>query len=225
MEPYYQDELVTIYNADCADVLPSIDPADVALVLTDPPYGMDYLGNHADRATDGKVGGKQASSRSWPRVEGDNMPFDPEPLLSYGRCVLWGANFYASKLPDMGCWLVFNKRGEGGQSSPMQGDAELAWTNMPSQRVHLFSKVWHGAPRWRAEPVLHPTQKPVDLMRWIIEKWTEPGDLVLDPYMGSGPVAQACAEMGRRYVGVELVEDYCAAAVGRLSQQALDLTT
>jgi len=61
-------------------------------------------------------------------------------------------------------------------------------------------------------------------MRWIIDRWTEPGDLVLDPYMGSGPVAQACADLGRRYIGVELVEEYCAVAVKRLSQQTLDLT-
>ena len=223
MTPYYDRDGIVIYHADCRDVLPSIDPSSVDLLLTDPPYGMDYVGNHADRATDGKVGGKQASSRSWPRVEGDSEPFDPTLLLPFGRIVLWGANFYASKLPDMGTWLVFNKRGEGGEPNPMNGDAELAWTNFPGQRVHMFSKVWHGAPRWRAEPVMHPTQKPTDLMRWIIDRWTQPGDLVLDPYMGSGPVAQACHELGRRYIGIELVEDYCKAAVSRLAQQTLDL--
>lgn len=105
----------------------------------------------------------------------------------------------------------------------MQGDAELAWTNLPSERVHIYSKMWHGAPRWREEPILHPTQKPAALMRWILERWTEPNQLILDPYMGSGPVAQAAADLGRRYIGIELEEQYCAAAVGRLAQQTLPL--
>jgi len=70
---------------------------------------------------------------------------------------------------------------------------------------------------------VHPTQKPVALMRWILDKWTEPGDLVFDPYMGSGPIAQACHELGRRYIGVEIVEEYCQTAVNRLGQQTLAL--
>jgi site-specific DNA-methyltransferase (adenine-specific) len=59
-------------------------------------------------------------------------------------------------------------------------------------------------------------------MRWILERWTEPGDLIFDPYMGSGPVAEACRDLGRRYIGCEIVEDYCRAAVGRLAQGTLE---
>jgi site-specific DNA-methyltransferase (adenine-specific) len=58
-------------------------------------------------------------------------------------------------------------------------------------------------------------------MRWVIEQFTEPGDMVLDPYMGSGPVAQACKETGRGYLGIEIEATYCEAAVARLSQDAL----
>ena len=60
-------------------------------------------------------------------------------------------------------------------------------------------------------------------MRWIVDKWTEPGDLVFDPYMGSGPIARACLDLGRRYVGIEIVEEYCQTAVNRLGQLALAL--
>jgi adenine-specific DNA-methyltransferase len=62
----------------------------------------------------------------------------------------------------------------------------------------------------------------VGLMRWCLEQFTERADLIFDPYMGSGPVAQACAELGRRYIGCEIVEDYCRAAVGRLAQGTLE---
>ena len=221
--PYYDRDGITIWHADCRDILPTIDPAAVALLLTDPPYGIDYPGDHADRATNGRLAGGrvQASSRSWPRIAGDTERFDPAPLLRFGNAVLWGGNFYASRLPDSGKWLVFDKCGPDGKSSPMRGDAELAWTNLPGERVELFSKIWHGAPRWREEPILHPAQKPVALMHWIIDRWTKPGDLILDPYMGSGPVARAAQLLGRRYIGIELVEDYCKAAVNRLAQPSM----
>jgi DNA modification methylase len=84
--------------------------------------------------------------------------------------------------------------------------------------------MWTGAFRDSERNVkLHPTLKPVSLMRWIVDRWTQPGDLVLDPYMGSGPVAQACHDLGRRYIGVEIVEDYCRVAANRLAQGVLAL--
>lgn len=219
MKPYYTDDLVTIYNARCEDVLPSIDPASVDLLLTDPPYGM---GMDTDYSATGGAG--RLPGRKWDRrVEGDDVPFDPAHLLVYGRAVIWGANHFASRLPDSNGWIVWNKRGDGKPSGMHFGDCEIAWSNV-AQGIRMFSNVWHGAPRWRAEPSMHPTQKPAALMRWLVEKFTDPGQLVLDPYMGSGPVAQACHELGRRYVGIELVEDYCKVAVGRLAQQTLDLT-
>lgn len=224
MKPYYDQDGITIYHGDCADILPLVEPSTVALVLTDPPYGMGFMAdgrNATVRSPNGQIGGeKQASSRDWLSIEGDARPFDPTPLLRYSRLILWGANWYADRLPPSGCWFVFNKRGDG-LSAPLQGDCELAWSNLPSQRVHMFSHMWHGAPRWREEPVLHPNQKPTALMRWILDKWTQPGDLIFDPYMGSGPVAQACHEMGRRYIGVEIVEKYCEFAVKRLAQGVL----
>ena len=210
MTPYYADDLVTIYNARCEDVLPSIDPADVDLLLTDPPYGIDL---------DTDYSGLNGSHRTYERVSGDDAPFDPAPLLAYGRCVLWGANHYASRLPDSPSWISWDKRGD--QKPTMFADVELAWTNLGGPAIRY--RHWWGVNRASERGFhAHPTQKPVALMRWIVEKWTEPGDLVLDPYMGSGPVAQACHELGRRYIGVELVEDYCRIAVSRLSQQTFD---
>jgi DNA modification methylase len=60
-------------------------------------------------------------------------------------------------------------------------------------------------------------------MRWILEKWSKPGDLILDPYMGSGPIARACADLGRRYIGIEIEERYCEIAARRLQQAVLPL--
>jgi site-specific DNA-methyltransferase (adenine-specific) len=203
MRPYYQDDLVTIYCGDSLLVVPELDLTDVALLLTDPPYGMSYK---PLRGSDG--------SKLWREpVEGDAVPFDPSPWLEYPRVVLFGANWYAHRLPPSGGWIVWDKTPKGVKDGFHASHAELAWTNCCGS-VRKFSLQWGGEAH-NHEPRLHPTQKPVGLMRWIVEQWTEPGDLVLDPYMGSGPVAQACAETGRRYVGVEIQQGFCQKAAAR----------
>ena len=217
MVPYFDRDGITIYNARCEDVLPSIDPASVDLVLTDPPYGIGLRTDYAARGRG--LSPKWHKARNYPPVAGDDEPFDPAPLIGYGRCVLFGANNYADRLPASPSWIVWDRL----TGTTDAADAELAWTNLGGT-VRMFTHLWSGICRgsevgWH----VHPTQKPVALMRWIVDRWTKPGDLVLDPYMGSGPVAQACHELGRRYIGVELVEDYCEVAVGRLAQQTLDL--
>ena len=210
MSIYYQDERVTLYHGDCLEILPALDLSGVALVLTDPPYGMDYK---PLRGGDG--------SRRWAEgVRGDAEKFDPAHLLTYGRCILWGANWYADALPPSGGWIVWDKTPKGVKKGFYASHAELAWTNCCSS-VRKFSLQWGGEAR-DGEPHLHPTQKPVGLMRWLLQEFTEPGDLILDPYMGSGPVAEACRDTGRRYIGIELEERYCAAAVKRLDQGVLD---
>lgn len=204
----YDEDGIVIYHGDCRPMLGAL--AEIpALVLTDPPYGMDYK----------PLRGADGSKRWTEGVEGDAEPFDPEPLLRFPRLVLFGANWYAHKLPPSGGWLVWDKTPKGIKDGFAASHAELAWTNLCSS-VRKFSLQWGGEAR-NSEPFLHPTQKPVGLMRWIIEQFTKPGDMVLDPYMGSGPVAQACKETGRGYLGFEIDRRYCDAAVVRLSQGAL----
>lgn len=216
MTPYYDQDGITIYHGDCRDVLPTISDT-VALVLGDPPYGISIV----DGA--GHIGAEAMTSvGTYLPVHGDDEPFDPTPLLKYERVILWGANYYADKLPVSGGWIVWDK--DLGLNTTNFSDAELAWTNI-SGSVRVFRHLWKGMLKdsERTQRRVHPTQKPVALMRWILERWSEPGDLILDPYMGSGPIAQACHEMGRRYIGIEIEEQYCEIAVNRLAQQVLPL--
>ena len=98
MTPYYDEDGITIYHADCADVLSTIDPSMVDLVLTDPPYGIALA---ADYATSLPSSGFKGSPppRTFADIEGDDMPFDPSALLEFGRCVMFGANHYFGSLP------------------------------------------------------------------------------------------------------------------------------
>lgn len=217
MTPYYQDDLVTIYHGNAYDFP---DPDGVRLLLTDPPYGRKHRvnGHH------GKVGKFQGEA-----VHGDDQPFDPRPWLRFGRAVIFGGNYFAHLLPPSG-WIIWSKvqdnrfvRGRASQRSL----AEVAWTNI-HQYVTIYNCFWAGSPLHRKGEErgsqLHPTQKPVELMRWIVERYTEPGDLVYDPFMGSGPIAKACAETGRRYVGIEIDERWCENAVSRFVQKPLGLS-
>lgn len=225
MQPYYEHNGITIYHARCEDVMPTLTERP-ALVLTDPPYGAKEETNRADKKRTGGPGlhGGAVKSVNHAAIAGDDKPFDPSHILALQvPLILWGANYYADTLPVSRCWLIWDKR--EGTTPDDNADCELAWTSfdMPSR---LYSHLWRGVCR-RSEAglaPLHPTQKPVALMRWcLLRAKLAPGALVLDPYMGSGPVAQACKELGYRYIGIELVEEYCSIAARRLSQEVMEL--
>lgn len=123
MTPYYQDALCTIYHGDCREILPTIDPATVALVLTDPPYGVKERTNRKE------VGRSNlAECNDFPPVYGDDEVFDPAHLLRFKRLVLFGGNYYAGQLPASPSWIVWDKR--DGMTSNDNADVELAWTNL-----------------------------------------------------------------------------------------------
>jgi site-specific DNA-methyltransferase (adenine-specific) len=210
VEPYYQDGGITIYHGDCRALLPAVAPPwDVALLLSDPPYGMGYK----------PLRGGDGSKRFETGVTGDDLPFDPSHLLDYHRLVLFGANWYAHKLPPSGGWIVWDKTPRGAKNGFVASHAELAWTNL-SGSITKYCYQWGGEAHG-VEPHLHPTQKPEALMEWCIRQYTELDDLVLDPYLGSGTTLRAAKNLGRRAVGIEIEERYCEVAAKRLGQGVL----
>lgn len=209
MKPYYDRGGITIYHGDCREILPTLGKFD--LLLTDPPYGIGYQNPGAWRS--GKAGDT---------VAGDDVSFEPGHLFGAAQAVvLFGADAFADKLPASYGWFIWDKR--CGAPRQMQGDAELAWTNaLGASRVLRHS--WNGGGTFLKEngspKGLHPTQKPVSLMTEILTFFPD-ARTVVDPYMGSGPVARACKDSGRRYVGIEIEERYCEIAAKRLAQECL----
>jgi site-specific DNA-methyltransferase (adenine-specific) len=207
---YYQDDAVTIYHGDCREILPSVKD-EVGLLLADPPYGISI-------ETDSSSRSRRAVGRKFPPVHGDDKPFDPSHLTGFRPCVLFGANNYASRLPDSGAWIVWDR--QSGDSNT--ADAELAWTNCRGT-VRTFRHLWNGVLRGsEIGSHVHPTQKPVALMKWVIDRYAVDGTIV-DPYMGSGPTLRAAKDLGRKAIGIELEERYCEIAAERCSQEVLDL--
>jgi site-specific DNA-methyltransferase (adenine-specific)/modification methylase len=213
---YYQDDFVTLYNCAWREIRELTQRVD--LVLADPPYGVNL--NTEYRAAQR---GPLAGANDYPPIDGDDKPFDPSPFIDYPGVVLWGANYYADKLPPRGSWLVWDKRDGSGFND--QADAELAWVSGVTGTVpRLFAHRWNGMIKAseRDQRRVHPSQKPVALMGWCLSFFPD-ARLVFDPFCGSGPVPRACKDRGIRCIACETVEAYCAVTAERLSQNVLDL--
>jgi len=206
LKPYYQQDGITIYCGDCREILPSLS-RDLA-VIADPPYGINYKTSSSRSVL--------AQAKDFPKVIGDDEPFDPSHLLGYRQVVLWGANHYADRLPASPSWLIWEKR--QGIAVNDSADCEMAWTNLGGP-ARTFNHLWMGMLRVsESGQTFHPNQKPVALMCWTILKTV--GDIV-DPYCGSGSSLVAAKQLGRRAVGIEKCEQYCEIAVRRLAQGVL----
>lgn len=229
MKPYFEDEWTTIYHGDMREVVASLPP--VGLVCADPPYGGGLAVDYADRFRS-KAGkwwkntDRSEQIRHVP-VVGDDEPFDPAALLAIKaeHKILWGANWYANRLPDSGGWWLWDKRGgrrDVTEADWPMGEGELAWTDV-GKGVRIFRHTWFGLIRdsERGE-YFHPTQKPVALMQWCIDKSKTEG-VVLDPYMGSGTTLVAAKNLHRKAIGIEVDEAYCEIAARRVSQGILAL--
>lgn len=194
-----------LYLGDCSEVLQTIGDRKIDVVATDPPYGRKDSHHYSS--------GTRKHKRYKP-LAGDDQPFDPEPWLAYPKVVLWGYHCFADRLPA-GTVLVWYKRKPDWK--PFLSDGELAWQK-GGGGVYVFSHLWHGTHRESEKGEYHhPTQKPVALWRWVLGRMKlEQGATVLDPYMGSGSCGLACAEMGLRYIGVEIEPVHYETAVNRL---------
>jgi len=225
MKPYYSRGGITIYHADCLDILPHLPSQSVDLVLTDPPYGISYRAKsrklHADLPT-GIANDKTLNALR------DAMPL-MDPLLKPDRHVyVFAAPARVGECGEaVGAWwkiknvLVWDKGNAGSKGDCLAGYS-LNWEAIlyaskgrralegPRPRC-VIRYDWQGS----RDPV-HPTVKPVALMSLLMAKSSLPGEMVLDPFMGSGVVMRAAAELGRRAVGIEVEERYCEAAVRRL---------
>jgi DNA modification methylase len=209
--PYYEDEHSTIYCADCRDVLPHLPKVD--LVLTDPPYGIAY-----------KSG--QKSSVLARSIHGDEDTKLRDYVCSLGfPSMVFGT---WKKQPPEGTreTLVWDKGAALGM-----GDLSLPWKRT-WEEIYILGDGWHGK---RGEAVLrfspvqsmakngrvHPHQKPTKLIKHLFGY--HGGEITVDPFMGSGTTLVAAKQLGRKAIGIELEEKYCAIAVDRLRQGVLGL--
>lgn len=174
----------------------------------DPPYGISY------KSPSGK--GK-VQRGDYKVIKGDNEPFDPSFFIGFfDRIISWGANHYASKLPDSAQWLVWDKR--EGDAINNNSDCELAWCNFGGS-ARLFHHKWNGMIKAseKKEKRVHPTQKPISLHEWVFDV-CELSSNIFDGFLGSGSTLIACEKTNRKCYGMELDEEYCDVIIKRFEQ-------
>lgn len=208
------DVINTIIQSDCLDVLRQMPDKSVDLVLTDPPYGT------GNKFTSGyslqKIKSKRGSF-DW----NDKIPpkevFDEIIRVSKNQ-IIFGGNYFTEYLKPTKSWLVWDKIGQYDLKNPFS-DCELAWTSFScTVKKYTFVNMGFIAGKEEKGKRIHPTQKPLQLFQAILRDFSKPGDIVLDPFSGSGSTAVAAHKLGRRFICIEKDKDYHAASVKRLEE-------
>ena len=214
------DEMLNkVIQGDCLEVMKNIPDKSIDLVLTDPPYGIKM-----DKGFDGfdGFGGKGQPIRRKRYKEDDWDSERPtkevfSEILRIGKVVIiFGGNYFADILPRATHWLVWDKL----NTMPTFSDCELIWTNSTRKSVMKYTFLWNGL-IGKEESRFHPTQKPLELIKRIINNYSQEGDTVLDCFLGSGTTGVACKHLKRNFIGIEISEKYCEIARQRLRQNIL----
>jgi DNA modification methylase len=196
----------TVYLGDCMEILQTLEKVDA--VITDPPYGINE--NSKKVASRGNM----AAPKDYGDFDWDKAPPTDE-LIELIRTkgkyqAFFGGNYFT--LPPTSCWLVWDKLNGDNDFA----DCELAWTNWP-KAVRRLQWRWNGMIRQGNEERFHPTQKPLEVMKWVIDLCPK-SDSIIDPFMGSGTTGVAAIQMGKKFIGIEREPKYFEIACKRLEQ-------
>jgi site-specific DNA-methyltransferase (adenine-specific) len=189
------DILNTVIHDDCLNVMKQLPDKCIDLVLTDPPYGIGINHNMGRRSGNKKSDYMPAT---WDTRTPDKIYFDEIFRISNNQ-VIFGANHLNHLIcKPSPCWIIWDKLFSNDVSF---ASAELAYTsfNSTTKKYSQSSARKNG---------LHPTEKPVNLFRWILDNYSSPRQTFFDPFAGSGTTAIACLETGRNYILIEKEPDY-----------------
>lgn len=217
-------ELNKIHNMDFLDGLRQLPNESADCFVTDPPYGMSF-----------QSGYRQVEHK---KIEGDDdlywlgfLAYQMERILkpnthAYVFCSHHNIEVFLSEFRKrftIKNVLVWQKNNTG--MGDLQGDYapkyEFILFLTKGKRALNGSRDPNILTFARTQNELHPTQKPLDLIRYLITKSTQPDELVIDAFMGSGTTAEACKQTGRKFIGFEIEPEYVKIAEDRLKQQVL----
>jgi len=200
-----------IICGDCLEVMRDWPVKCVDLVLTDPPYGI--LGGAKT------IGGKGFFEPTiYPKMDWSYEPFSQKQLIACQRVsdhqIIFGFNHFSKIFPSSACVIVWDKACQNGWEDTF-ADGEIAWTSFKNP-LKIYRYLWKGALKAKPEYRQHPTQKPLQLMIWILEDFSKPNNIILDPFCGSGTTCVAAKMLGRQYIGIDISPEYCKIAEERL---------
>jgi len=210
-EKEMQEKMNKIHCIDCLEFMRNVPDKYFDLVLTDPPYGINFAKTHTGN------GWVARESKDWDKERPGEEYFKEIIRISKNQ-IIWGGNYFADLLPPSQCWLAWDK----GQREFSLADGEFAWTSYDKaarffamSRAEALQEKKHIKREER-----HPTQKPLKLIRWCLESIAKCNSnmKVFDPFMGSGTTAVVCESLGLDWCGCELEPDYIEIANKRLKK-------
>lgn len=224
----YTQPFLDVYLSDCLDKMRDFEDKQFDLAIVDVPYGIGEDGskNHTR--------GKLAKPQDYKPYAGNdkNAPvmeyFEELQRISKNQ-IIFGANHFIQTMAAAGyyinssCWIVWDKDNTGDFA-----DCELAWTSF-NTAVRKFKFRWNGMLQGNMKDKqirIHPTEKPIALYSWLIQKYAKQGDKILDTHLGSGSIALAIDKankldgMDLSFVGIELDKDYFDAAINRFKDNS-----
>lgn len=224
-----------IENIDCMEGMSKYPDKSFDLAIVDVPYGIgeDGESNHSRNKSFGStsfgeknttrkvIPAKKYTVKNWDKEPPANEYFNELIRVSKNQ-IIWGANHFISRIPlDSSCWIVWDKDNSGDFA-----DCELAWTSFDSA-VRKFKWRWNGMLQekmgYMKEERIHPTQKPVQLYKWLLKNYAKEGDKILDTHLGSGSSRIAAYDMGFDFYGFEIDKDYFDAQEKRFKEQTAQL--
>lgn len=198
---------------DCLEGIKEFPDDYFDLAIVDPPYGIG-MDRNAGKST-------KYQKKNWDKSAPNQEYFDELIRVSQQQ-IIWGANHFISKIPhDTPCWIIWDKR-ENFIPTRTFADGEMAWTSFKSP-MRIFRFYWDGFLQKVKEHRIHPTQKPVQLYKWLLRNYAEPTFKILDTHVGSGSSLIAFEDFGCEYIGYEIDSDYYNDALKRLNQHKAQL--
>jgi len=206
----YQTQLLNITCEDNMQLMARYPDNYFDLAIVDPPYRDK---NEPTKEMRNKIKGKMQNFGNKP-----NEIYFSELFRISKNQIIWGANNFIENLYSTNCFLFWYK------ANPMENysDGEFAWTSF--NKIAKCINIPHYGSNTRDKIKIHPTQKPIDLYKWLLHNYAKPGYKILDTHLGSGSIAIACHYLGFELTACELDKDYFQAAVKRIQEQTKQLT-
>lgn len=212
-----------LYNEDCMKGMAEFPDNYFDLAIVDPVYGGVTKGGYMKNldSTTKLARPKNYHLALWEQEKTGKEYFKELFRVSKNQ-IVWGGNYFTEEINrNSQCWVVWDKRQTGSFA-----DFEIAWTSF-NRASRIFRYTWNGMLQEHMdnkEKRIHPTQKPVDLYKWLLQNFAEPGDTILDTHVGSGSSLIACHHMQHKFVGFEIDPKYYEGAKQRLEDETAQLS-
>ena len=213
---------IKLYNADCMEVMKTFKDKQFDLAIVDPPYGVDADNKNNGKNSDRHEKMSKAKINTYKKTNWDKTIPNDEYFTELKRVskkqIIWGANYFGL----VGGMLYWHKD----VTMPTYSSGELAWLSWLN-KIDFVNITWHGMLQQNMknkEERIHPTQKPVQLYKWLLQNYAKEGDTILDTHFGSLSIGIACHDLKFDLTAIELDKDYYEMAKKRLINHQKQLT-